>query len=67
MACVARAGAQRPSERKRSGGEGDRTLYLLHAMQALYQLSYAPVGAATLPGRYVADHACRRFVASAGR
>ncbi len=24
------------------GGEGDRTLYLLHAMQALYQLSYAP-------------------------
>ena len=31
------------------GGEGDRTLYLLHAMQALYQLSYAPDGAFTLP------------------
>ncbi len=27
-----------------SGGDGDRTHYLLHAMQALYQLSYAPVG-----------------------
>ncbi len=26
------------------GGDGDRTHYLLHAMQALYQLSYAPVG-----------------------
>ncbi len=31
------------------GGEGDRTLYLLHAMQALYQLSYAPNGGFTLP------------------
>jgi hypothetical protein len=30
------------------GGDGDRTHYLLHAMQALYQLSYAPVG----PPRY---------------
>src|SRR5207245_1326387 len=28
----------------RSGGDGDRTHYLLHAMQALYQLSYAPIG-----------------------
>jgi hypothetical protein len=26
------------------GGDGDRTHYLLHSMQALYQLSYAPVG-----------------------
>ena len=26
------------------GGDGDRTHYLLHAMQALYQLSYAPEG-----------------------
>ena len=31
------------------GGEGDRTHYLLHAMQALYQLSYAPEGTLTLP------------------
>src|SRR5712691_1988391 len=31
-----------------SGGDGDRTHYLLHAMQALYQLSYAPKGNATL-------------------
>ena len=30
------------------GGDGDRTHYLLHAMQALYQLSYAPVAAPTL-------------------
>ena len=29
---------------RRGGGDGDRTHYLLHAMQALYQLSYAPVG-----------------------
>src|SRR5258706_9936983 len=32
-----------------SGGDGDRTHYLLHAMQALYQLSYAPIGPLTLP------------------
>ncbi len=25
------------------GGERDRTVYLLHAMQALYQLSYTPI------------------------
>ena len=31
------------------GGDGDRTHYLLHAMQALYQLSYAPDGGFTLP------------------
>ena len=31
------------------GGDGDRTHYLLHAMQALYQLSYAPIGEFTLP------------------
>ena len=31
------------------GGDGDRTHYLLHAMQALYQLSYAPIGGVTLP------------------
>ena len=33
----------------RGGGDGDRTHYLLHAMQALYQLSYAPNGGRTLP------------------
>ena len=33
----------------RSGGDGDRTHYLLHAMQALYQLSYAPEGLFTIP------------------
>ena len=37
-----------------SGGEGDRTLYLLHAMQALYQLSYAPEGTPTLSVRFPA-------------
>ena len=26
----------------RSGAEGNRTLYLLHAMQALSQMSYGP-------------------------
>ncbi len=31
-----------------SGGDGDRTHYLLHAMQALYQLSYAPKGKPTI-------------------
>src|SRR5947209_4263723 len=30
------------------GGDGDRTHYLLHAMQALYQLSYAPVAGKTI-------------------
>lgn len=30
------------SHRKRSGAEGNRTLYLLHAMQALSQMSYGP-------------------------
>src|SRR5437879_1332807 len=34
---------------KTGGGDGDRTHYLLHAMQALYQLSYAPIGGFTLP------------------
>ena len=37
-----------------SGGEGDRTLYLLHAMQALYQLSYAPERTLTLSARFPA-------------
>ena len=30
-------------EKKNGGAEGDRTLDLLHAMQALSQLSYSPV------------------------
>lgn len=29
-----------------SGAEGNRTLYLLHAMQALSQMSYGPGGKA---------------------
>jgi hypothetical protein len=29
---------------EQSGAEGDRTLYLLHAMQALSQMSYGPGG-----------------------
>jgi hypothetical protein len=29
---------------KHSGAEGSRTLYLLHAMQALSQMSYGPGG-----------------------
>ena len=33
-------------ENQFGGGDGDRTHYLLHAMQALYQLSYAPEGIA---------------------
>ncbi len=40
------------SSNRPSGGDGDRTHYLLHAMQALYQLSYAPVGGPRYqPGR----------------
>ena len=38
-----------PDQGGLGGGEGDRTLYLLHAMQALYQLSYAPEGADSVP------------------
>ncbi len=41
-------GKQKPSGRwtrgLRGGAGGLRTPYLLHAMQALYQLSYSPVG-----------------------
>jgi hypothetical protein len=29
-------------QKQRSGAEGNRTLYLLHAMQALSQMSYGP-------------------------
>src|SRR5262249_41118024 len=29
-------------QRQQSGAEGNRTLYLLHAMQALSQMSYGP-------------------------
>ena len=44
-----------------SGGDGDRTHYLLHAMQALYQLSYAPIGGITLPvGHYSPARDCAR-------
>ena len=47
-----------------SGGDGDRTHYLLHAMQALYQLSYAPVGRGDGTRGYVTDPVCRASVAS---
>ena len=41
-----RYGPLRPMFRAGSGGEGDRTPDLLNAIQALSQLSYAPVVAA---------------------
>ena len=33
---------RRMTEKNESGAEGNRTLYLLHAMQALSQMSYGP-------------------------
>src|SRR5262245_40531502 len=45
--------------RPTSGGDGNRTHYLLHAMQALYQLSYAPDGEFTLPVDYPQPLAAR--------
>ena len=51
----------RVCKRPNGGGDGDRTHYLLHAMQALYQLSYAPVG----EPRYQPGRGDARPVASA--
>ena len=34
--------SSRTATERQSGAEGDRTLYLLHAMQALSQMSYGP-------------------------
>ena len=51
VSCVARRRRARAAHLsgQESGGDGDRTHYLLHAMQALYQLSYAPDGGRTIP------------------
>ncbi len=35
------------------GDEGDRTPYLLHAMQALSQVSYTPIGFAVVPDSFI--------------
>lgn len=43
------------------GPEGDRTPYLVHAMHALYQVSYGPLHTPTLlPNKLECEHIIRR-------
>ena len=44
------------------GDEGDRTPYLLHAMQALSQVSYTPTGLAVIADSFISIAAFSLFV-----